>query len=332
MPLRPIEPMIWKEFDASRLMAEHPPRFRHPSKAHLCRQAFASSRPTQGKIIYTRWWPAELPQSVASTIMPIEVRPDVYDYQPTSAPPPVMEWHVNFADPHLFYAYASSLFAQDEIQVMEHPVLGSILENLHESGVDPLTVDHTGPTPVLIQGAERRLAIATDVNAAAGRPNGLYGNRFSYASLAAIDQATTIIDPPTLSNLIAIAAPTGGGGQYSADQIRHVLTTAYTGFAAAKVLSAESLGAQAKAIVHTGFWGCGAFGGNRTLMPMLQFIAASLAGIDRVIFHAFDRASQEPLERAERIAADLLRSGASIVELIESIKAMKFEWGFSDGN
>ncbi len=33
-------------------------------------------------------------------------------------------WHVNFADRHLFVAYGSPLMAQDEIQCMEHPVLG----------------------------------------------------------------------------------------------------------------------------------------------------------------------------------------------------------------
>ncbi len=41
------------------------------------------------------------------------------------------EWWVNFADPHLFVAYGSSLFAQDEIQVAEHPSLGHLREALY---------------------------------------------------------------------------------------------------------------------------------------------------------------------------------------------------------
>lgn len=41
-----------------------------------------------------------------------------------------MEWWVNFADPILFVAYAGRLFAQDEIQVAEHPALGHLKEKL----------------------------------------------------------------------------------------------------------------------------------------------------------------------------------------------------------
>lgn len=38
-------------------------------------------------------------------------------------------------------------------------------------------------------------------------------------------------------------------------------------------------------MIHTGWWGCGAFGGNRRLMAILQFAAAQLAGVDAVVFH-----------------------------------------------
>jgi hypothetical protein len=41
---------------------------------------------------------------------------------------------VNFADEHLFVAYASRLFAQDEIQVAEHPSLGHLKEKLVRKG------------------------------------------------------------------------------------------------------------------------------------------------------------------------------------------------------
>jgi len=41
-------------------------------------------------------------------------RQDVYPYDPTPPNKDVVtiEWYVNFADPNLFYAYGSSLFAQ----------------------------------------------------------------------------------------------------------------------------------------------------------------------------------------------------------------------------
>lgn len=43
--------------------------------------------------------------------------------------------YVNFADPNMFVAYAGPLFAQDEIQVMEHPTLASVREYLLDKKV-----------------------------------------------------------------------------------------------------------------------------------------------------------------------------------------------------
>lgn len=76
-----------------------------------------------------------------------------------------MEWHVNFADPHLFVAYAGPLFAQDEMQVAEHPVLAALKQALDADGVDSRTDGDAGPTPVLVTGAERRVSIASDPTA-----------------------------------------------------------------------------------------------------------------------------------------------------------------------
>lgn len=39
-------------------------------------------------------------------------------------------FYVNFADEDLFYGYGIGLFAQDEMQAAEHPILGFLRENL----------------------------------------------------------------------------------------------------------------------------------------------------------------------------------------------------------
>lgn len=44
-----------------------------------------------------------------------------------------VDWHINFADFHLFGFYEGGLFAQDEMQVAEHPILGSIRDYLRNS-------------------------------------------------------------------------------------------------------------------------------------------------------------------------------------------------------
>jgi hypothetical protein len=97
------------------------------------------------------------------------------------------------------------------------------------------------------------------------RMNGLYGNAFARANPDAERRATTRIDPPTITHVIAMAAPSGGRGRYRVDEIEHVLVTAFTAFRAAALESARSRGAGSPVVVHTGFWGCGAFGGHRVL-------------------------------------------------------------------
>ncbi len=87
--------------------------------------------------------------------------------------------------------------------------------------------------------------------------------------------ATTFIDPPTFSNIVAMEAPPGGHGPYTRDEIEDILATAFIGFSACR-LESGSVGA----IVHTGNWGTGAYGGDRVLMALLQLIAARLAGLD----------------------------------------------------
>ena len=83
-------------------------------------------------------------------------------------------------------------------------------------------------------------------------------------------------------------------------------------------------------VVHTGFWGCGAFGGNRILMTALQTAAAGMAGVDRTVFHTGDPSGDGVLGEAKR----LLGPGPAMAvgELIRRVHAAGLEWGTSDGN
>jgi hypothetical protein len=333
----PIPPTARLSFDAAELWSKHPPRFRNPNKQALLEIAAAQPFTPAGTIVYTRWAAMSVPLTLgANDRAAVEARPDVYDYQPTDTPAPVVEWRVNFADPNLFVAWASPLFAQDEIQVAEHPILGSLKQALDATGKLPLTrtVENGRPTPVLIRGAQRLVSVATDPNPTDGRPPGLYGNRFAAVPVDAVRRATRRIDPPTVTNLIAIAAPSHGSGAYTRTEIEHVLTTAFTGFAAAVLESEEALGSAAKTVIHTGFWGCGAFGGNRVLMPALQVLAAHLAGVDRLVFHAVDNAGMSKLSEATKLLDQLLPPAKplDVTSTITRLTKMNFQWGISDGN
>lgn len=251
-----------------------------------------------------------------------------YDYLPVLSAPAAVEWHVNFADPHLFVAYAGSLFAQDEMQVAEHPILGSLREALRAEGAAAVTVEQGRPTPVLVAGVERRCRVATDPDPAEGRSRGLYGNEFGRAQTEAVRRATQRIDPPTTTNLIAIAAPSGGWGHYSDEEIDKILVTAWTGFRAAVL---ESGGGPVA--IHTGFWGCGAFGGNRILMTVLQALAAGAAGVDRLVLHAPDEPGAAAVDSALRVLREEIAGPAiGAADLVRRIAEMRFEWGVSDGN
>jgi hypothetical protein len=328
-------PLERRVFEARELMEGYAPHWRHDHKALVYEVACPPGSVWQGRLRYTRWAALPLAEEVdpASAAARVEPREDVYDYAATGDRPAPVEWHVNFADPHLFVAYTGGLFAQDEMQVAEHPALGALREALVRDGHAAVTVEHGRPTPVLVMGVERRCRVATDRNTDEGRSEGLYGNAFARASEDAVRRATTPIDPPTVTNLIAMAAPGFGVGAYSDSQIHSILTTAFTGFRAA-VLEAESAhGPAAATVVHTGYWGCGAFGGNRVLMAALQALAAEMAGVRRLVLHTFDRAGSRAWDEARGVLHTLAgRAPVPTAELIARIAAVGFAWGESDGN
>jgi len=329
------EPLERLEYDALTLMRRHPPILRNENK----RIVFGIACPpgtARGMLSYSRWAEMPLPATVdaARAADLLAVRDGFFDYEPLADAQPAVEWHLNFADPNLFYAYGSALFAQDEMQVAEHPVLGSLREVLVAEGRPTRTVTVDRPTPALVMGAERRVRIATDPKAERGGPSWLYGIAFAEAAAEEVRQATVPIDPPTISNIIAIAAPFGGHGRYRREQIELALITAFSGFRAAVLESRRVAGADTRVIVHSGFWGCGAFGGNRVMMTMLQALAAEMGGLHRLVLHIGRPAGRASVEQATAILRETLAAGGSTdtAELIGRIDAMGLEWGRSDGN
>lgn len=324
-----------QEFDAAALMRDFPPRWRHPNKQIVYDIACPAGFAPRGRVGYSRWR-AVLPparfdaQAAAARTL---ARESPYDYQPFDAAMSAAEWHVNFADPELFVAYGTGLLAQDEMQVAEHPVLGSLRHALIAQGRDAVTVDDDGATPVLITGAERRCRIATEPNAALGRPGGLYGNQFARGTPDTIRKATARLDPPTVTHVIAMSALPGGEGEYTPIEIAYTLGTAYSGFRAAVLESARAFGVR-PVIVHTGYWGCGAFGGNRLLMSLVQILAAYVAGVDTLVFHTMSSQGTPAWEQSRRLLFDVLQPDPppTTLGLCERIAALGLVWGMSDGN
>ena len=327
-------PLDRQSFDAAELMADHPPRVCDANKEIVLDIACPPGAVHHGTLGFTRWAAMELPEQLdpvpPDLVLPV---PGFFDYQPVIGGDDVVEWHVNFADPDVFAYYGGGLFAQDEMQVAEHPGLGALREALVAAGIDARTKTADRPTPILVTGVERRVAIETDPDVAAGRPDGLYGNAFAVANPDAVGRATTPIDPPTVTNLVAIAAIGYGHGRYTGEQIHRTLVTAFTGFRAAVAESERMTGGPARVVVHTGHWGCGAFGGNRELMALLQVLAARMAGLERLVFHTGSPGGDAPVTEALGLIVTLTGGEPVATEdLLKSIDGQGFRWGVSDGN
>ena len=173
----------------------------------------------------------------------------------------------------------------------------------------------------------------------------IYGNAFAKANQEVLRSAFRRLQSPQVVNLIAMQALSYGKGDYTADEIRQILTTCYTGFKAAKMLDQKTHAMNAHArdrnrneqrmshksatplrtTVHTGWWGCGAFGNNRQMMLITQMVAARWAQIDEIIFHTQTDDHRDDIEKAKEAAAKL-KDFRDAEKVVEELSNMKLRW------
>jgi len=171
------------------------------------------------------------------------------------------------------------LLAQDEMQVVQHPLLGCVREALLEQGLAAKTSDESGGTPILVSNVERRIEIATNPDASAA--------------------------------------------------------TACTAFGAAVQESARMGSEPQQTVIHSGFWGCGAFGGNRRLMIAMQGLAGRAANVGRFVIHAGDSAGADEAHWGLDVAQSLAQRcgpSCSLDTIVGRTVMLAYRWGVSDGN
>lgn len=316
-----MEPLYERTWSAADLHARYPVVFDDIDKARVF-AAVDGDRAGVGEVTVSRWsasWPSEAASRPSGIRRRTVLGP--FDYAGSDDR---MVWYPNFADPDLFGYWDGPLLAQDELQVLEHPTLAAIRSALLAEGLSTATLDSARqPAPFLLQGLARVLDF--DVMPCPARPGGLYGNRFRHASWDEIEGAITRLDPPTTTNLLALSAPYGGRGRYGLFEIRWILSAAYTAFAAAVARSGGK-----PVTLHTGFWGCGAFGGDPVLMTLAQWCAASAAGVDEVVMHSIDARGAQALVDAERLLGRVDVAGLDAAA--EALEKLGRIWGVSDGN
>ncbi len=254
------------------LLESYPPRWFHINKKLIYEISKPQEPDKNNEIKVRRFLEKASPEFVS--LPEIQLSFGNYKYLPKLEKDKTIHWHVNFADPCLFGFAAGAAFAQDEIQVAEHPVLVSVGTAIDKGdhGSKRLirsTVEGVRATPVLLEDVPRFCAIDTE---------GIYGLLFRDAIESKIRSRVTVLNPPGKSNILAMSAPQGTRGtRYSGELIEGIIRTAFAGFRAAVLTSGE-------VTIHSGFWGCGAFGNNRQLMTAIQILAAGAAGVRGLVF------------------------------------------------
>lgn len=217
-----------------------------------------------------------------------------FDY---SAAPNHFTCTVNFADHGLFRFWRSPLFAQDEIQVLEHPDLGRLESHLSSWTLSrPKTESSFGrPTPWLIKGVKRH-----------GVVHGVYGDQLMHLTPKEAKSYVSRLSTPTESNILAMAAISHGSGSagrnYNSHDILKQFQTAFTAFKGAKQ---EAMREGKPLVIQTGNWGTGAFGNDPELMAIIQILAARYAGVDRLDYYTHDANGQRAYDRAQKFMNEL---------------------------
>lgn len=306
------------------LLAGHPPRIEHAKKQLLF--DLALSRGLSGEVSVSRYRELALPDTFQPFAPDTEIvaRKGYFRYSKTDG---ADDWFMNFAHHDLFNGYGHFMFAQDEIQVAEHPALASLREMMlsRNDNLRPATVADGAPTPVLFRNLQRTVNIDT---------RSIYGARFACSDDSTIREAVSQLDPAPLSNILAIEAPISSGNRiYARSEIEAALRTAYSGFRAVVLCSVTAATPPKPVVLHTGNWGCGAYGGNRQLMLSVQIMAARLAGITKLVFYC----GADDKDDVASFSADLTRQfkfkpAATVTRVVDRLVAKGFSWGTPDGN
>lgn len=310
--------------NAAELLSQFPPRIEHEKKQLLFDIALA--RGLNGELTVCRYHEIPLPTAYQPYVPKTEVaaKKGYFRYATDNS---AEHWFLNFAHHELFHGYGHFMFAQDEVQVAEHPALASLREwMLHRTdGLRPFTVENGAPTPVLVRSVQRMLNIDTRL---------IYGARFARSDAQTIRDSARPIVPPTHSNIVAIEAPISGGNKrYTRSEIQKALRTAFSGFRAVVLEAMNDSSTPLPVVIHTGNWGCGAYGGNRQLMLSLQLMAARLAGVSKIIFYCGTESVEDVATFESALAKKFkLQPNAPLESVVNRFADAGFPWGTPDGN
>lgn len=323
--------MIFKYLGKTRvscqeLINNYLPEYGPQRKQRAFEAALEKHRTDDGEIIVTHVMSNQT--EMASVVLekkPFTLTLDKGFYDYTKAKEDEDTWFVNFADPTLFVAYDSDLFAQDEIQTLEMPLLASCCLFLDQRQADHTTktvTDFGEPTPYLFKSVPYWISVNTKPIMKDGTTADIYGDEFMYATEEELSAGIKVFEGNVRVNVLAIAAPRCRSGQrYNTAELSQIIKTLLCSYSAVR----EQI--KGKVVLHAGNWGCGAFGGNKELMYLAQIYAASVCGIDELVMHDW----KEEIDRARTLYENMDKK-MSFADVVAFLHSRKYEWGESDGN
>ena len=324
------------------LINKYPPLYTYRRKIELYEKSLLKYGQQKGNLRVSRcgFKQHNWNKTIAKNDLFIRTDSGFYEYDKDMSDSHRQVWYLNFADPELFGFYSGTLFAQDEMMTLEMPLLCSVREYLVSKdihGLPPRTAVRClykyEPTPILIENVPQWIRVDTKPTMPDGTQVSIYGNNFAFANQEQIDAGITIMTDDVKCNVICASAPFGGNGDYTAKEIDYTLRAAFSAFEQTVALSKKNLklgdyvDSTVLTVIHTGNWGCGAYGGNYELMYLIQMIASSAVGVNELVFHSpkndfFDKA-QDKFQTLQ---------GMSLSECAAFLKRQKYRWGMSDGN
>lgn len=254
---------------------------------------------------------------------------------------------LNFADEILFGYCETNLFAQDEIQVAEIPMLRKwkTVFNGSRTLVGDKKNNSLKVYPHLFMNVKRVLNIDT---------KDIYGKNFSdeWVDSEVIENRCHVISPPQNANILAISALRSQSMiykyPYTENEIFETFCICYAGFKAATVSEIKYTNKKKYfTLVSTGNLGCGAFGGNPVLMTIIQILAAYCAHVNILVYHPMDKNKEfyEGIEFLDRLMDEEYKQlpfekdeydqetiYINTRDLMKYLASKKFYWNASDGN
>lgn len=250
--------------------------------------------------------------------MPLTEEKGTFAFPPSTDK--VQHWTADFADPHFLGYVEGPLLAQEEMLTLEHPALYHLKSLLNR-------------TPSIQPLADNRVALIEHVGRY-GALNGLYGHEFATASKELLDAKLERFETPIFSNLFAMAAPNNPGKAGMPYQKLHLKELFLRACAAFSAIASRSEGAKTSAVVHTGNWGAGAFGGSPLATALCQILAARAAGVE-LRYYPLDET--EAFAKAQKILTNIERqqpnasAGEILLHLAKNAERYAIVYGQSNG-